>query len=263
MASRRTRTNRTRTAGANRLAPPGRPGLRAGRRVVSLGGSPGLRRTAFVLALAVVAAATAWFTVAGAAPVYERTVSLVVVPDPQKGPSDVSSEIVTTISGGIGSRRFLTQAANKALGPRAPLKKYTLEAFVRPGSDIIDTRLHGPSPRTLKAVADAYTQESRGWTAQHYVAYRLAFLEAKDTPGKVSPHPKRTAALAFILGALVGVLALFVDAQVRADRRFPWGLTTLGSSAHEPSVEQPAPFGDQTTDARLAERRRTAGREPR
>jgi hypothetical protein len=107
MASRRTRTNRTRTTEPSRLAPPGRPG-RAGRRMASLGASPGLRRTAFVLALAVVAAATAWFTVAGAAPVYERTVSLVVVPDPQKGPSDVSSEIVTTVP-----------HASRQQGPRA------------------------------------------------------------------------------------------------------------------------------------------------
>ncbi len=177
-----------------------------------------IRRALLLVGLAVLAGAAAFYASSRATPVYERTVSLIVVPDVHNGPTDVSSEIVTTIAGGLGSRRFLVQSAEAALGHQTG-PSYSLQAFVRPGSDIIDARLRGPSLSILSALANEYIKDSRTWTANHYAAYDLTFLESIAVPGPVSPHPHRMAAVGFVLGGLFGVVVLLIEVLIERRMR--------------------------------------------
>lgn len=177
-----------------------------------------LARTLVVIILACLGGLGAWFAYSGKTPIYERKVSLVVVPDKKLGPSEVSSQVDTTIAGGVGSRAMLGQALRVVRISPVSAEDYTLRAFVRPGSDIIDAQLRGPDPRVLGPLAGAYVRASTRWSADHYAAYDLILLETTATPGPVYPHPKRMYGLGLVLGGLLGLLVVYLESQITSGR---------------------------------------------
>jgi hypothetical protein len=177
-----------------------------------------LARVLVVIFLASFGGLGAWFAYSGKTPLYERKVSLVVVPDRKLGPSEVPSQVDTTIAGGIGSKAMLDRALRELRRTPASAKEYSLRAFVRPGSDIIDAQLRGPDPRFLGAVATAYVRSARQWSSNHYAAYDLNFLETTATPGPVYPHPKRMYGLGLVLGGLLGLLVVYLESQLTSGR---------------------------------------------
>lgn len=177
-----------------------------------------LARVLVVIFLASFGGLGAWFAYSGKTPLYERKVSFVVVPDRKLGPSEVSSQVDTTIAGGVGSKFMLSQALRELGSIPASAKDYSLKAFVRPGSDIIDARLRGPDSRVLGSLASAYVRTSRGWASDHYAAYDLILLETTATPGPVYPHPKRMYGLGLVLGGLLGLLVIYLESQLTSGR---------------------------------------------
>jgi hypothetical protein len=199
-----------------------------------------LARVLVVILLASLGGLGAWFAYSGKTPLYERKVSLVVVPDRKLGPSEVPVQVDTTIAGSIGSKAMLERALR---GPRrtpASAKEYSLRAFVRPGSDIIDAQLRGPDPRFLGAVATAYVRLARQWSSDHYAAYDLNFLETTATPGPVYPRTKRMYGLGLVLGALLGLLVVYLESQLTSGgnrlRRLVRGVPESESDEDERSV---------------------------
>ena len=170
-----------------------------------------------VVCLASLAGLAAWVATKGKTPIYERTVSFnVVSSDGQQIPSSVDF----SIANGIGSKAVLYATLRRLGYSPAAGKNYTFSAFVRPGSDFIDAKLRGPNIAILAALGHEYVKTSHDWIFGQYKRdYRLRFVEAVPTPGKVSPHPKRTAALGFVLGGLLGLLVLYAESQVKARRR--------------------------------------------
>jgi hypothetical protein len=176
-------------------------------------------RVLVVVCLASVAGLAAWVATKGKTPIYERTVSFVVVPAPKSGGTTPPSTVDASIAGGIGSKAMLAGTLLK-LGYPATAKGYSLQAFVRPGSDFIDSRLRGPDANVLSSLSRVYVRASQKWSADRYGSvYDLDFVETVPTAGLVSPHPKRTMGLAFVIGTLVGLLVLYAESQLAARRR--------------------------------------------
>jgi hypothetical protein len=124
-----------------------------------------------------------------------------------------------SIAGGIGSKAMLGETLRK-LGYPATAKGYSLQAFVRPGSDFIDSRLRGPDANALTSLGRVYVRASQRWAADRYGSvYDLDYVETVPTAGPVSPHPKRTIGLGFVIGTLVGLLVLYAESQLAARRR--------------------------------------------
>ena len=177
-----------------------------------------IARVLVVILLASLGGLGAWFAYSGKTPLYERKVSLVVVPDRKLGPSEVPMQVDTTIAGGIGSKAMLDRALRELRPTPASAKEYSLEAFVRPGSDIIDAQLRGPDPRVLGALATAYVRSARRWSTNHYAAYDLNFLETTASAGPVYPHTTRMYGLGLVLGGLIGLLVVYLESQLTSGR---------------------------------------------
>jgi hypothetical protein len=211
-----------------------------------------------VVCLAIVAGLAAWVATKGGTPIYERTVSSVVVPKSKSGLSQVPTSVDASIAGGIGSKLMLTDTLRRLGYTPDSASKYSLRAFVRPGSDFIDAKLRGPDVSVLAALGHAYVRTSRQWTAQRYgTIYNLNFVETVPTPGRVAPHPKRTAGLGFVLGGLLGLLILYAESQARARRS-----GRPGASVLEISDGDSQRHGDADTVERDDEQIRQLGRQP-
>jgi hypothetical protein len=204
-----------------------------------------LARVLVVIFLASFGGLGAWYAYSGKTPLYERKVSLVVVPDRKLGPSEVPIQVDTTIAGGIGSKAMLGQALRELRFTPASAKDYSLRAFVRPGSDIIDAQLRGPDPRVLAPLGRAYVRTSTRWSSDHYAAYDLEFLETTATPGPVYPHPKRMYGLGLVLGGLLGLLVVYLESHLtgryRLRRRLFGGLAPESESAGDEPAAGPTP----------------------
>lgn len=175
-------------------------------------------RVLVVVCLASFAGVTAWVATRGKTPIYERTVSFVVVPASKAGTTPPST-VDASIAGGIGTKAMLGDMLRQ-LGYPATAKGYALQAFVRPGSDFIDSRLRGPDASVLGSLSRVYVRTAQKWAADRYGSvYDLDFVETIPTAGPVSPHPKRTIGLGIVLGTLVGLLVLYAESQLAARRR--------------------------------------------
>jgi hypothetical protein len=175
-------------------------------------------RILVVVCLATLAGLTAWLATLGKTPLYEREVTFVVLPTKQSGLSDVQGQVDSTIAAGIGSKFMLGRALGELGYSPESAKDYSLQAFVRPGQDVIDSRLRGPNVRFLTSLANAYIRTSQRWSSGHYAAYDLNYLESIAAPGPVSPHPKRAIGLGVVLGGLLGLLVLYVGSQLASRR---------------------------------------------
>lgn len=176
-------------------------------------------RVLVVVCLASLAGLAAWVATKGGTPIYERTVSSVVVPKSKSGVSQVPSSVDASIAGGVGSKAMLSETLHELGYTPEAANKYSLRAFVRPGSDFIDAKLRGPDVSVLAALGREYVRTSSHWAAVRYgTIYNLNFVETVPTPGRVAPHPKRTAGLGFVLGGLLGLLILYAESQARARR---------------------------------------------
>jgi len=216
-------------------------------------------RVLVVVCLATVAGLAAWVATKGKTPIYERTVSSVVVPKPKSGVSQVPSSVDASIAGGIGSRAMLNITLHRLGYTPQSAKLYSLRAFVRPGSDFIDAKLRGPDVSVLAALGRAYVHTSRRWSAERYGdIYNLNFVETVPTPGRVAPHPKRTAGLGFVLGGLFGLLILYAESQARARRSGRPGASVLEISEGDSQRHDDAHTGQAHDDDQI----RQLGRQP-
>ena len=144
------------------------------------------------------------------------------------------------MAGGIGSKAMLTEALREVGVPPRTAKDYSLRALVRPGSDIIDAQLRGPDPSILRSLAPAYARASTRWSADHYAAYDLNFLETIATPGPVYPRAKRMYGLGFVLGGLLGLLVVYLESQLTSGR-YRLRRRLLGVAESEVSQDEPSP----------------------
>jgi capsular polysaccharide biosynthesis protein len=182
------------------------------------------RRVWIVALLGVAAGLTAWFLAGRQQSVYEQTSSFVLrpgavltdaqVPDATRGLSQDSGQVGNTITGVLASNTFLNTASKVALG-RPAEDAYSVSSSIRPGSDIIDVTFRGPSPDVLNRISDRYTIIARNWAADTYRAYALEFLGSNASSAPVSPKPLRAAALAALLGLLLGAGAIVAEHRAR------------------------------------------------
>lgn len=216
-------------------------------------------RVLLVVCLASLAGLAAWVATKGGTPIYERTVSSVVVPKSKSGVSQVPSSVDASIAGGVGSKAMLSETLRQLGYTPGSASKYSLRAFVRPGSDFIDAKLRGPDVSVLAALGREYVRTSRHWAALRYgTIYNLNFVETVATPGRVAPHPKRTAGLGFVLGGLFGFLILYAESQARARRSGRPAASVLEISDGDSQRHGDADSAEQDDDEQI----RQLGRQP-
>jgi uncharacterized protein involved in exopolysaccharide biosynthesis len=182
------------------------------------------RRVLLVLLLALVTGAGTWLVVQGEDPTYERSISFVILPGADLTNSGVTealraldqenAQVAGTIGAYIGSRNFLQQAARAQLGHEVD-DKYSVDVAVRPGSDVIEVRLRGPSEANLSLLTKELETSAPAWVDRNYRAYRLSFLETDAPDDAVGPRTFALTVLGFVLGALLGIAAVFFERYLR------------------------------------------------
>ena len=180
-----------------------------------------------MVALTALAGASAYLAVRNDPKVYERTVSFVLGPSstvrPERVPDTIRSleedgAMVQTVRGLLGSALFLEIAADEARRELGP--DYTLNASVRPGSNILDARINGPDAEVLTDLGEELPAVAAEWVDENYRVYELSFLESEAPDGPVLPRVMQTTLFAAVVGFMLAIAAVFAEGLARAPRRY-------------------------------------------
>jgi hypothetical protein len=187
-------------------------------------------RSLAVVCLAAVAGIAAFISVSGDPKTYERESSFAVRPSATVPPGAVNdvlgtlaqpdSAVTETIVNMLGSPRVRSFAAQSAGLPASSVggsgSPYAWSATRRPGSTIVDVRVTGPDDDKLLAIQQAAGPEAARLVEESYTPYRLETLSAPSPPVQVGPQIRRTVGLALLLGALLGIILVFVERRLRS-----------------------------------------------
>jgi hypothetical protein len=191
---------------------------------------PNELRALAVVALAALAALAALVVLSNDPTKYEQessfairpssTVSPGAVPDVVGTLSDPDNAVTETIVDILGSARLRDSAARTAgISPdsvAASGAEYSWLASRRLGSTIVDLRITGPNRATVEALGAAASQEAPSLVESNYSVYRLESLNAPTSADRVGSKTAQTVALAFLLGALIGIGLLFAERRLRS-----------------------------------------------
>jgi hypothetical protein len=134
------------------------------------------------------------------------------IPDTLRGSSGPDSQLTYTVAQALQTDRF-TKPAVASLPP-GQRGGYKVSASVVAGTDVIEVRLSGPSRAGLQTITGALTPHATHWVSGVYKAYRLQFLETKQLGASATSAIQRLL-LAGIVGALLGMLVVYLEARLR------------------------------------------------
>lgn len=185
-----------------------------------------LRRWMLVVAAVGLAAGAGWLTLARQAPVFERAMHFIVHPDNSFPKSEMPNAIqslgengpvMQTVLGVFQNDRFLTRAATAAgVGELGP--EYTFTSSIRPGSNIIDSQLRGPSKSILSSVGGALAIQASDFVALTYDGFSLDPLGGESPFEAVGPRVGQTVQLAGLLGLMLGLGGVLLEGIVKGRR---------------------------------------------
>ena len=202
----------------------------AAERAVSTGSGPGralpallLRRSWLILLFIVSAGLLTWLVARDDPKTYERTLTFAIlpsrdlavdrIPDAMRSLSQQNSQISGTIAAAVGADGFVDVAARSATGKNLG-PAYDTETGVRPGSDVLTTRLRGPDRHVLAALGPVLAANTIVWVNSNMKAYRLELLGDDAPAGAVAPKPLQRGLIAAFLAALLAVAGVYAEAAV-------------------------------------------------
>ena len=157
-----------------------------------------------------------------ATPLYESSARFIISPnlDFVEGRDLVNSievldkrSIITTYAEVINSPQIVNGAIKLLNGNPDDFAAYTTSVSVLPDTNIISFSVSGPDPEVTAMLANSIGQHAIDFIKELYIAYDIDFLDkAAVPPEPYYPQPLQDAALAFLVGAVIGVgLAVFRD----------------------------------------------------
>lgn len=178
-----------------------------------------------VVLTAVVAVAGSLLFNYTAQPVYRTRLQLLIVPNMLEfdGRELIYSldtldkrSIVATYVEVAGSGRIRRETLDTLGLSGEEALNYDLTAVALPEANVLEIAASGPDPQTAADLANAAAAQTVNYVSQTYDIFRLEQLDPAPVPQfPISPTPWRDAALAFILGLVLGsVLAILRD-QIR------------------------------------------------
>lgn len=94
--------------------------------------------------------------------------------------------------------------------------EYSRRAVVLPQARVLELFVEGPDPEVATRLANTIGEEAMDYINERYEIYQTNFLDEARAPGSpYSPAPKRTAAVALMLGLVVGAGIAFLREQLR------------------------------------------------
>lgn len=180
-----------------------------------------LRRSWLIVLFAVCAGLLTWLVVHNDPKTYERTLTFVIlpshglavdkIPDAMRSLSQQNSQISGTIAAAVGSDGFVNAAARKATGASLG-PAYHTDTGIRPGSDVLKTRLRGPDPDMLAAVGPVLATNTITWVSSNMKAYRLELLGDDASAGAVAPKTLQLAGIAAFLAGMLAFAGVYLEA---------------------------------------------------
>ena len=96
------------------------------------------------------------------------------------------------------------------------LKDYTYKATVLPSSSVLELTVTGPDPQMVAKLANAIGYETINFTRNMNQVINIDFLDMAAAPTMpFSPQPLRDAALAVLLGVIIGAALTVLSEQLR------------------------------------------------
>jgi diguanylate cyclase (GGDEF)-like protein len=186
-----------------------------------------LRAGWWIILLTMLAALSVALAIAyNATPMYRATARLIVRPNltglgnsslvDSIGTLDKRS-IVATYAEVLNSMRMYNETgAALQLTPKMLEKNYTRTAVVLPDSNILELAVAGPDPQMTARLVNGVGQRAMEYAKTLYQAYNLEFLDPAIIPTEpFSPQPLRDAALAVVLGLVLGSALAILREQLR------------------------------------------------
>lgn len=157
-----------------------------------------------------------------ATPLYESSARFIISPNLNyvEGRDMVNSlealdkrSIITTYAEVINSPQIINSTIRLLNGNPEDFADYTTSFAVLPDTNIIKFNVQGPDPQVTAMLANSIGQHAIDFIQELYVAYDIDFLDKAVVPMEpYYPRPFQDAALAFLIGAMIGVgLAIFRD----------------------------------------------------
>lgn len=121
--------------------------------------------------------------------------------------------IITTYAEVLNSYQITEEALLFLKLAPGDFSGYTMSATVLPDANVIRYSVKGPDPEVATLLANSIGQYAIDYIGKLYVVYYINFLDKASVPDEpIRPRPLQDAALALLVGMVVGVgLAVFRD----------------------------------------------------
>jgi diguanylate cyclase (GGDEF)-like protein len=178
-----------------------------------------------ILLVAVVAFAASLGISYTAVPQYSAVARFIITPgaslttgrDVVSGLQTLDRGIVATYVEVMNSRRILSESlALLNIAPADIEDQYSIVAVELPDSSVIELTVLGPNPSVAADLANTIGNNTIGFARSLNTVYIINILDTAVPPQHpFSPQPVRDAAVALVLGLLVGALLAIVSEQIR------------------------------------------------
>jgi diguanylate cyclase (GGDEF)-like protein len=166
----------------------------------------------------------ALFTSYRATPMYSTTARFVIVPSAvlednnavlhSLGTLDRPS-IAATYVEILASQRVFESALQGLEMTADELEDVTHSAVVLPDSNVLELTVAGPDPELLATLGNSIGHETISYIRQFYPVYDIDFIDEANVPEDPdSPNPKRDAAVALVLGGVMGSVLAILREQI-------------------------------------------------
>jgi len=104
----------------------------------------------------------------------------------------------------------------QSMNPDQLASQYDIVAVVVPDTNILKLTIDGPDPNMVVLIANAVGKEALGYINKLYPVYNFSVLDEPALPTKpIRPEPVRNAALALLVGAVLGTGLAFSREQLQ------------------------------------------------
>lgn len=119
--------------------------------------------------------------------------------------------IVSTYAEILGSKSVFAETVAALNIDAETLSDYVRTAVVLPDASVLELTIEGPNPEMVALLANQVGDHAINQIKGLYLVYDINFLDVATTPSDpFSPMPVRDSAIALVLGAVVGVLLVFL-----------------------------------------------------
>ena len=124
--------------------------------------------------------------------------------------------IVTTYSEVLNSNRLFESTGEALQIDPAQLNKYSHSTVVIPEANILELYIDGPNPELAALLANNLSDRAIDYVRETYQVYDLDVLDPAGIPTEpFVPQPIRDAALAGVLGAMLGAALAVLEQQLK------------------------------------------------